>query len=148
LGGLRVPVPGPVPCEIQSIHATTLAGPATKVLSYASVGISGELTVIEPPAAVQQSSQQSGTGTSTGTSTGTDTGTGTGTPSADEPEPPADESTVSLGLDYDPGHHTVPEVVEYALGLGDIHLIAQLRQKEAEGKHRSSLLAELDSLLH
>jgi hypothetical protein len=47
---------------------------------------------------------------------------------------------------YDPAEHKVAEVVEYALGC-EPEEIMRLRREEATGRKRSTLLAELDSML-
>jgi hypothetical protein len=47
---------------------------------------------------------------------------------------------------FDPDKHTVAKVVEYALGCEQEEIMA-IRRAEAAGRKRSTLLAELDSML-
>jgi hypothetical protein len=60
-------------------------------------------------------------------------------PQTEEAEQPAPEP-------FNPADHTVAEVVDYALGCEPEEVMA-IRRAEAAGRNRSTLLAELDSIL-
>jgi len=57
------------------------------------------------------------------------------------PTTPAGSSDVA----YDPGDHTVAEVIAYAAVLTPTEL-AELRDREAAGRNRSTLLAGLEAM--